>query len=323
MNTIEEIAELFKRKKSAVIYTHMRPDGDTLGSGMALCRALSLCGLTSETVNEGEIPARYAAFPALREIKRKPTLSAPDLCIAVDTSSPDRLGLLEKSFLALGRRGTSVNIDHHISNSRYAKYNLVRTLPSTAEIALSLISALGRKIEGEIADLLMLGMATDTGVFSHEDVGGETFRAAAVAADGGANIGRIAYEAVTRRTKDCSRLYLDVLSRLRYFLDDRLAVALIPLETLRRFGQSDDATVGIVDFALTVDSVEVSISLLEVRKGQYKASLRSKGRADVNAVARMFGGGGHKLASGCMFFGDIEEIYDKISYAVWQNLGDL
>ena len=83
-----------------------------------------------------------------------------------------------------------------------------------------------------------------------------------------------------------------------------------------------DATEGIVDFGLTIDTVEVSICLMEVKKGQYKASFRSKGEVNVNEIARKFGGGGHVLASGCMLFGDIEEIYDKLSFTVSQYLDE-
>ncbi len=322
MNTIEEIARLLKAKKSAVIFTHMRPDGDTIGSGMALGRALSICGLKCEVVNEGEIPEKFAFLPAVREIRKKPTLDA-ELYITVDTSAESRLGLLEQTFRAGAKKKITVNIDHHVSNTMYAKYNFVRGRASNAENIAELILALGVQIEGEIAQFLMLGIATDSGVFSHDDVNGDTFRAAAVAADGGANIHRIAYEMTERQTKARAQMFLDVLSHLRFFSDDTLAIALITLDELARFRQKSDATEGIVDFALTIDCVEVSVSLLEVKKGQFKASFRSKGKVDVNAVARTFGGGGHVLASGCMFFGEVEEIYDKIRYAVWQHTEDV
>ncbi len=321
MNSIEEIAGLLKTKKSAVIFTHMRPDGDTVGCGMALGRALSLCGLKTEVVNEGEIPEKFSYLPAVREIKRRPSLDA-ELYITVDTSSEGRLGLLEQTYRAGAKRKTTVNIDHHISNTRYAKYNFVRERASNAENVAELISALGVKIEKEIANFLMLGMVTDTGGFSHSDVGGETFRTAALLSDGGASVQRASYETLGRQSKERAEMYLDVLHKLRFLSNDALAVAVISMAELSRFRQKPDATEGIVDFALTIDPVEVSVSLLEVRKGQYKASFRSKGKVDVNAVARIFGGGGHKLASGCMFFGEEEDILDRIRYAVWQHMED-
>ena len=166
----------------------------------------------------------------------------------------------------------------------------------------------------------MMGMVTDSGAFSHSDVNGDTFRAAAYAADAGADVGEITYQIFKKQSKARSQLYAEVISALRYDLDDRLVVALVSQAQLKKYCLKQDATEGIVDFGLTVEPVEVSVCLMEVKKGQYKASLRSKGVANVNEIAGVFGGGGHVLASGCMLFGDYEEIFDKLRYAVAQRL---
>ncbi len=320
MNTIEEIAHLLKNAKSAVIYTHMRPDGDTLGCGMALHRALCCLGVRCEAVCESFVPPKLGFLGGMREIRQRPTLS-PDVVIAVDTSDLPRLGALEEDFRMRAKRAVSVNIDHHISNTRYAKYNFVRDRASNAENVLALIEELGVPVEGEIAAFLLLGMVTDSGVFSHSDVNGDTLRAAAKAVDGGGDLAATVYESVKRQTKARAMLYAETVGKLRYLLDDRLAVAIVSFEQLARLGLDSDATEGIVDFALTVDCVEVSASLFEMKRGQYKVSLRSK-RTDVNAVARTFGGGGHVHASGCMLFGELEEVVDKLRYAVYQHMED-
>ena len=148
----------------------------------------------------------------------------------------------------------------------------------------------------------------------------ETLRAAADVVDAGADIGVITYEVFRKQSKARAKLYAEVISRLRYDLDDRLVTALVTQEQLAKYGLKQDATEGIVDFGLTVSPVEVSVCMMEVRRGQYKASLRSKGTVNVNEVAGVFCGGGHVLASGCMFFGDYEEAYDKLRYAVAQRL---
>ena len=321
MNTLEEIAGILKRLKSAVIFTHMRPDGDTLGSALALHRALSLLKIKSEVVNEGDIPHRYRFLDATREIKRTPTLNA-EAYICVDSSDENRLGELKTIFLRGEAKGkVTVNIDHHIANKRYCKYNFVRERASNCENIAELIQLLGVTPDQEIADSLFMGMVTDSGGFSHGDVNGDTFRAAAYAADAGASVKDITYETYKKQSKARAEMYASVISHLRYFLDDRLAVAIISQDTLTKYSLEQDATEGIVDFAINIDVVEVSVCLLETRKGQYKASLRSK-RANVNEVARVFGGGGHVLASGCMLFGEIEEVLDRLRYAVLQNLGD-
>ncbi len=318
MNSIAEIATVLKNTKSAVIFTHMRPDGDTIGSGMALSRALSFLKVANEVVNEGEIPEKFSFLPAVKEIKRSPSLDAA-CYITVDCSEEARLGALEGAFRMGARKKTTVNLDHHISNTNYARYNFVRQRASNCENIAELIRALRVPIAGEVADFLMLGMVTDSGGFSHGDVNGDSFRAAALAADGGADVGKIAYETMKRQSKARAGMYAEVISHLRYFLGDALAVAAIPESLLAKYSLGQDASEGIVDFALSIDGVEVSVCLLESKRGQYKASFRSKGRVDVNAVAKSFGGGGHTFASGCMLFGELEEVFEKIRYAVWQN----
>ena len=239
----------------------------------------------------------------------------------MDSSDEARLGYLQPVFAAGVKQGkVTVNIDHHVSNTRYCKYNFVRNRASNCENIAELIQTLGVKADPLIATYLMIGMVTDSGAFSHSDVNGDTFRAAAYAADAGADVSVVTYEIFKKQTKNRSRLYADVISALRYELNDALAIAVVSRRALEKYGLKQDATEGIVDFALTVDAVEVSVCLMEVRRGQYKASFRSKGTVNVNEVAGVFGGGGHVLASGCMLFGDLEEIVDKISYAVRQRL---
>lgn len=320
MNTLQEIADVIKTLKSAVIFTHLRPDGDTLGSAMALSRALFMLGIQNEVVNEGDIPEKFLIFEGMDKIVKTPTLDAQGY-ICVDTSDEARLGYAQPVFLSGIKKGkVTINIDHHVSNARFCKYNFVRPRSSNCENMAVLIQLLGVKPDKLLATYLMMGMVTDSGAFSHSDVNGDTFRAAAYAADAGADVSEITYQIFKKQTKARSQLYAEVISRLRYDLEDRVAVALVTQDMLKKYGLKQDATEGIVDFALTVDTVEVSICLMEVKRGQYKASLRSKGSVNVNEVAGVFGGGGHVLASGCMLFGDYEEIFDKLRYAVAQRL---
>ena len=320
MNTIEEIAGIIKNIKSAVIFTHTRPDGDTLGSAMALSRALFMLGIKSIVVNDGEIPEKFLFLPLASKIKRTVDLDA-EAYICVDASDENRLGELNKTFLKGAAKGKiTVNIDHHISNTRYCKYNFVRERASNCENIAELIRVLGVTPDKEIGDYLMAGMVTDSGGFSHGDVNGDTFREAAFAADAGADVKKVTYELFNKQTKNRAALYASVISSVRYLLNDRLAIARVTQEMLEKFDCKQEATEGIVDFALSVDVVEVSICLMEVKKGQYKASLRSKGKVNVNQVAAVFGGGGHILASGCMLFGDFEEVVDRVRYAVLQHM---
>lgn len=320
MNTLSEIADVIRHLKSAVIFTHMRPDGDTLGSAMALSRALFLLNIPNEVINEGEVPEKFLFLEGMKNIRRTPTLDAEGY-ICVDSSDEARLGYAQPVFLAGVKKGkVTLNIDHHVSNTRFCKYNFVRPRASNCENMSELISLLGVGPDKLIASYLMVGMITDSGAFSHSDVNGDSFRAAAAAVDAGADVGKITYEVFKKQSKARAQLYAEIISKLRYDLEDRFVTALVTQEQLKKYNLKQDATEGIVDFGLSVDTVEVSVCMMEVKKGQYKASLRSKGTVNVNEVAGVFGGGGHVLASGCMFFGSFEEAYDKLRYAVLQRL---
>ncbi len=319
MNSLKEIANVLKKSKSAVIFTHMRPDGDAIGSAIALSRALSLLGIRNEVLNEGAVPDRFSYLGGVKEIKNAPTFDA-ELFICVDSSNESRLGLLRDTFLAGVKHKITVNVDHHISNTNYCKYNFVRDRASNCENIAELIKELGVTFNKEIAEALMTGMITDSGGFSHSDVNGDSFRAAGDVADAGADVNRIYYEAMKKQSRPRAQFFLKALSRLRFLLDDALTIVVVSQSLLNEFGLKSDATEGLVDFGLTIEKTEVSVCILEVKKGQYKVSFRSKGKVNVNETAGVFGGGGHILASGCVLFGEEEEVVDKIRYAVWQRL---
>ena len=320
MNTIEEIAGVLTRVKSAVIFTHTRPDGDAIGSALALSRAFFIKNIKNEVVIDSDVPEKFSYLKGVGEIRKTPSFEA-ECFVCVDASDLARLGELQKCFSAgVKRKVLTVNIDHHISNTKFCKYNYVQNISSNCENIARVITAMGVKCEGEIASCLMTGLVTDSGAFSHGDVNGDTFRTAAMLVDGGADVNQITYDTFRKQSKARAQMYLEVLGKLRYWHDDQLAVAIISQDVLTKYGLKQDATEGIVDFGLTIDTVEVSVCLMEVKKHQYKASFRSKGKVNVNEIAGLYGGGGHILASGCMLFGDVEEILDKLSYVVWQRL---
>ncbi len=322
MNSIQEIAAVVKRLKSAVIFPHTSPDGDTLGCAGALHRALSFLGIKSEIVTEEEIPAEFLYLSPLREAKRLPSFDAEGY-LAVDASDTNRLGELRQIYLRGAKKKVTVNIDHHVSNLRYAKYNFVRTAASNCENIALLLDELAVPFDEEICKCLLCGLVTDSGSFSHNDVTGETFRLAARCVEGGASVEKTNYELMQKKSRARAEFYAETIKNIRYLLDGKFAVAVVPFGTLERYSLSTDATEGIVDFGRFVENVEVSACLLESKRGQFQISLRSNGRADVNRVAATFGGGGHVRAAGCMLFGELEEVVDKLRYAVWQNLEDV
>ncbi len=319
MHNLQQIAYVIKNLKSATIFTHTRPDGDTLGSALALYHALKQLNIRCEICNDCAIPEKFSFLEEVKNIVKTPTFDA-EAYIAVDSSDENRLGTLCDVFLQGARKKITVNIDHHISNTKYAKFNFVRTRAANCQNMADLMPLLGVTLNKDIADALLLGLLTDSGNFSHSDVDGDTFRTAAILADAGADINAVNYNMFKKQSKARAALYGDTMSAIRYLLDDKLAIITITREGLEKYNTDQSVTEGFVDFPLSVDGVEVAAAILEVKHRQYKISLRSKGKANVNAIASVFGGGGHILASGCMMFGELEEIIDKLRYTVSQYL---
>lgn len=319
MQTLAEIAAAIKKLKSATIFTHTRPDGDTLGSALALSYALGSLGIPNEIVNDCDVPEKFFYLPDLKKVKKAPTFEAEGY-ICVDSSDENRLGDLASLYLSGAKKKVTVNIDHHVSNTSFAKYNFVRPCCANCRNMAELLPLLGVEIDKKTADALFLGLLTDSGNFSHSDVDGDAFRTAAKLLDCGADACGLGYAVFRKQTKARARLHAEAMAGIRYLLSDRLAILTVTQEMLSRTGADRSETEGFVDFALNVDTVEVAAALLEVRPRQYKVSLRSKGKANVNEAAATFGGGGHVLASGCMIFGEWEEVIDKLRFAVSRQL---
>ncbi len=317
--SLKEIAHILKQAKSVAIFSHVRPDGDAYGSSMALSRALTALGIRNCVCIESDVPSNLAFVEGLQEVCKKPPFEA-DVYIAVDCADESRLGELAYTFRAAGRKYPTVNVDHHVSNPRYAKHNYVRECAANCLNIYTLITDMGVVINKEIAEYLLMGILTDSGNFSHDDVCEETLATAAKLVAAGADICRYNYQLFKSQPRERAALHADVMGKIRYYFDDRFAAIVISQEQMKKHNANYGMTEGFVDFPLNVDSVEVAAALLEMRKGQYKISLRSKNYADVNKIAGVYGGGGHVRASGCMLHGDLEEILDRLSYTVSQYL---
>ena len=318
--TLTQIANRIKQAKSVAIFAHMRPDGDALGSAMALACALDFLKTPYQVCVETEIPSNLAFVEAFKNIQKAPTQEY-DLLITVDCSEEQRLGVLADAFMTAKRKKIdTVNIDHHISNTRFAKYNYARTCAANCMNIAALIEELGAPIDKKTAEFLLIGLLTDSGNFSHDDVTEETMLLAAKILKAGVDIRYYQYNLFKKQSKARAALFARTMQNIRYYHDNRFAAIMITKKNMEECGADDSMTEGFVDFPLNVESVEVAVSILEVKRNQYRISLRSKTYADVNKIAGVYGGGGHIRAAGCMLFGEIEEVLDKLSYTVSQYL---
>ena len=319
-SSLKQIAERIKQANGVLILTHSRPDGDAIGGSLALARALDFLKIPTQVCDESDIPSNLAFLEGVERVSKK-ARGEYDLIVALDCADEQRFGVLsEEFFLAKRKRIDTINIDHHVSNTRFAKYNFVQECAANCMHIASLIEYMGAPIDKLTAEYLLTGLMTDSGNFSHDDVTEETLLLAAKLVKAGADICKYNYMLFKRQTKARAALYARTMGGMRFYHDNRFAVIVVTKKNMDECGADAGMTEGFVDFPLNVDTVEIAASLLEVKKGQYKISLRSKSYADVNRLAGCYGGGGHVRAAGCMLFGDLEDVLDRLSYTVSQYL---
>lgn len=322
MDDLKQLANQIKQAKRVAIFTHMRPDGDAIGGSLALSCALESMGIETQVCVESEIPSNLTFLEGVEKIQKFPNQPF-DLLVMLDCADENRLGTLWDEFLACKRKKIdTINIDHHISNTRFAKYNFVRNCASNCLNVATLIKYMGGSFDKNIAQYLMVGLLTDSGNLSHDDVNEECFSLAGQLVASGADVSKLTYQLFKRQSKARAALYAKCMSGIRYFHNDRFALIVITREAMQTYGATQGDTEGFVDFPLNIDGIEVAAALMEVKFRQYKVSLRSKTYANVNQIAAKYGGGGHVRASGCMLFGDLEDVIDRLSYTVSQYLED-
>ncbi len=318
MNTLVEIAEKLKKVNKVAIICHVRPDGDAIGSAVGLALALQKLSINVKVFCDDVIPKKFEFINAQEFFSKKLTEDF-DAIVAVDCADELRLG--EENALVFSKHKNTFNIDHHISNTRFAKFNYVFDNSSNSENIYELVKCLGVEIDETLATFLFMGVMTDTGNFRHQNVSVNTFLTASKLVEKEVDVTNVYYNLFTKQTKFRAKLFGLTMESLRYFLDSRLVIGTISNEMLLKSGALLEDTEGMIDFIMGIDTVEVGILISEVGKNKYKCSFRSK-KVDVNQIAGIFGGGGHVLASGCQICGAYEEVIDKLTFAVSKYIDD-
>lgn len=314
---IDELARALLAHKRVAVIAHVSPDGDTLGSSLAIARALEQRGVEARVTCHDAPPAMYAFLPGVERVVKPDELGfKADMAFFVDVSAPDRAG----DALRLAQGVDSALIDHHATNPLFCPLCVVRErAASTGEMALELIRALGVEPDREMGVLLYAAIATDTGNFSYSNTTPEALRAVADLISGGLDIDR--YNRLLFRTRSLGRTRLTGwgLSRMRFACEGRLAYVVLTPEAFAQCGASRADTEGLVNFLIETQGVEAAF-LAEERPGALKVSMRSLERVDVARVAAGLGGGGHARAAGvtlnCPPGEALERILDALKGAI-------
>ena len=303
------------RHRVFLITSHERPDGDALGSELALFHMLRGLGKEVTIYNQDRTPENYLFLTGSGGIVRElPPLEPFEVAFILDCSALDRIG---KESARVGSIPNLVNIDHHLSNGAFCDVRLIDSqASSTGELIFRLVRDMGLAVTGEMATCLYTAILTDTGGFRYGNTRRGALLAAADLVAGGADPQWISENVYESDPPARIRLLAAVLPTLTIDEGGRAGSLTVTQNALAAAGALPDHTEGFVDLPRSIRGVEISILYSELSDGRFKLSLRSKGSVNVERVARAFGGGGHINAAGCRVDGELSEIRRRVIEAI-------
>ena len=313
---LKAVCDELKSHDNFIIITHKRPDGDTLGSAFALKEILRLMGKSAEVVNEDKIGKKFFTLTEGRD-----TLSTEtdgEYIIAIDVADSELMGPTIKS--KFGHR-VDISIDHHATNKKYAKMNVVfPEFSATAEIIFELSKELNIKINKRIAECIYTALITDTGCFMYANTNADSHRRAAELIETGIDFITINERFFMQKSLPAIELEKHIYNTMSLHFNDRVALASITRKDLEIAGASESEIEGLSNMLREIETVKVSVLIREIQDG-VKVSMRSKGDVNVAAICEVFGGGGHKGAAGCSFKDkSIKEVKDIVLKEIEKRL---
>lgn len=300
---MEEAIKIIKKSNNIYIASHVQPDGDNIGSILALGMAIKKLKGKVNIIKVDDIPSDYSFLPSLDLIRDHNIKENIDLFIALDSSDMDRLGIGKQFALKADK---IINIDHHITNDNFGDINIISTSSgATGEIVYEFIKKMDIEIDKDIATCLYAAISTDTGSFMYSNTSYKTHLIVADLLRLGIDNNYINVKLYQNKSRERTRLFIDSLNKLEYFLDGKIGIIAVTQEMLKNNNAKLEDTEGIVSFIRDIGSIEVACLLKEIDNNEVKVSIRSKNEIDVSKICNKFDGGGHIRAAGCT-------IYDKI-----------
>ncbi len=303
---VDSILEVLRCGERFLVCSHTRPDGDAVGSMLALGMLLEQMGKRADLVTADRIPLLYRHLPGVSAVRSSLRVDGPyDAAILLECDGLDRTRLLglERFFL--------INIDHHISGQPFAHLNWIDCgAASVGELVLRLVRAAGARVTPEMATCLYTTVLTDTGGFCYGSIRASTFALARELVLAGADPVAVAQDVFFSMPTSKILLLGAALNNLKR--EGRLAWLWVSRRDMLRTCAAEEDSEGIVNFAACIDGVEAAVFLREAPDGRIRVSLRSKGELNVAAIAGRLAGGGHKNAAGCTLEGPLERARDEI-----------
>lgn len=318
----DEIFSILSKARTVAVASHLRPDADALGSTLAFALWLKAIGKEVTAWNQDTSPGKFRYLPANELLSTPPsTPQKVDVFVALDTSVKSRLGTVAD---AVAPGALWINIDHHISNERYAEINFVDpTAPATGQILFEFFRHVGAALTPEIATNLFAAISTDTGSFQYQGTNERTFDAGSGLVAAGVDVAvlsRAMYENLPKRRFELLRF---ALNQAEFHCQDRIATFSLTLADAARLAVLPEDNEGIIDQLRSIEGVLVAVFFEELPEGKVRVSARSKDPAiDVCKICQIFHGGGHPMASGARIRGSLENVREEFLKAVCDEIGN-
>jgi phosphoesterase RecJ-like protein len=316
---VRRIIEALREARSICIVGHMRPDGDCVGSQLALALALKNEGKKVTVWNEDAVPQKLRFLDADKMFAKPHAGEKFDCVVAVDCASFERLGKCRDHITA---RKLFINIDHHTSNTRYADINWVMGKePSSGELIYRLLRAASWPVTKPIADCLFTAVSTDTGSFQYPSTRPATYQIAGELVKRGADLAKICDEVYQSYSLQRVRLLRHVYNSFRLTHDDQIAWFWLKQKDFTRTGAERNDTEGLIEHIRDIEPVVAACCFEEMEPNLVRLSMRSKnGKVNVNEIAALFGGGGHPAAAGARIVGTPISVQRRVLAAIKKAL---
>lgn len=302
--TLDQVVAAIRQRDRFICTSHVRPDGDAIGSAVAMAYALRALGKEARVVFRDAAPGPLAVFPGVGDIEVTDRVADPgDAVLVMECGDLGRTGVagLDQGFV--------INIDHHPGNTMYGHLNWFEiSAAACGEMVFDLVQALGVPLTREIATHVYLAVLTDTGSFHYSSISARTFDISRQCLEAGVDPQWVARSVFDSNTLGRLRLFGAVLNRMELDPSGRLALMSVDQALVDACGATYEDTEGLVNMPLTVKDIEAVAFFKEDAPGEWRVSLRSKGAVNVNVVAKGFGGGGHVNASGCGARGALDAV---------------
>lgn len=305
-----ETAKFLQEKDNFAIITHRRPDGDTLGSAVLLCRGLRQLGKTAHVLENPEVTPKYTF---LLEGLTKPAAEEKDVLLCVDVAS---VGMLSQAFLPL-QENLQLRIDHHKTAESFTSFELVE--PETAacgEIVYGVLQEMGVALDAPMAKALYTAISTDTGCFRYANTTKDTFLAAADCAKVEKDLRSLNYTLFDTVSLQRLRMQGWMTENSQFLADGKVCICPIPLAVEKEIGVTEDDMENISGFPRTILGVEVAATLRQEKEGKVKISVRTTQAVDASAICAKLGGGGHKGAAGASMDTSMDEAVQAVVRAM-------